>query len=204
MILAFIGGYVYFDYIVFDKLYIFSKFASDSLNQFYPWLYYYSGNINKLTFPFWSYQFELGMNIYTLSINHNPFDMLLALTGEKNIVYAIPYINILKNITAGLFFFAFLKKLKLDNSVAIICSILFSFCGYMIVNGHWYHYQNYAVFVAVALYCFERWYQDGRWLALVTNLWLFKFKGPITDSPAVNILLVSIFPFVVFWMAIQG
>ena len=185
-LLAFIGGGVYFDYLAFNKLYIFRKFASDSLSQFFPWLYFYSSNLSSLEFPFWSYQFELGMNIYTLSINHNPFDLLLALTGENNLIYAIPYIIILKIITAGLFFYAYLKKMSLASSVALICSVSFSFCGYMIVNGHWYHYQNYAVFIAVALFCFERWYQNGRWLALVL---IFGFSNMIGALQLVQLAL---------------
>jgi len=132
-----------------------------------------------LTLPDLSYQFELGMNIYTLSINHNPFDLLLALTGTKYLTYAIPYVLVLKNITAGLFFYAYLKKLKLGDSAAIICAVSFSFCGYMIVNGHWYHYQNYAVFIAVVLLCFERWYQDGRWLAFVLVFGFLNMKGEL-------------------------
>jgi len=185
-LLAFIGGGVYFDYLAFNKLYIFRKFASDSLSQFFPWLYFYSSNLTSLEFPFWSYQFELGMNIYTLSINHNPFDLLLALTGENNLIYAIPYIVILKIITAGLFFYGYLKKMSLASSVALICSVSFSFCGYMIVNGHWYHYQNYAVFIAVALFCFERWYQNGRWLALVL---IFGFSNMIGALQLVQLAL---------------
>jgi len=185
-LLAIMGGGVYFDYVTFNKLYIFRKFASDSLSQFFPWLYFYSSNLTSLEFPFWSYQFELGMNIYTLSINHNPFDLLLALTGENNLIYAIPYIIILKIITAGLFFYAFLKKMSLANSVAFICSVSFSFCGYMIVNGHWYHYQNYAVFISIALFCFERWYQNGRWLALVL---IFGFSNMIGALQLVQLAL---------------
>lgn len=192
------GAYVYFDYITFKKLFVFSVGPSDTLYQFFPWLCFYSKNVTDFSFPFWSFQFELGMNIYTFSINHNPFDLILALTGKKNLIYLIPYIVVLKMIVAGLFFYAFLRKIHLSQTVALICSLAFSFSGYMIVNGHWHHYPNYAVFLAITLFCFERWFQDGRWFALVLVIGLLHLKGILQLAQFVLFFIVYI-PFRCFF-----
>lgn len=115
--------------------------------------------------------------MFTLMANYNPFDILLILFGKNNIPYVLPYIVMLKLVAAGLFFFGFLRMLRITSHAAIIGSLMFTFSGYMVLNGHWYHYQNYAVFAALMLFLFERWFQNGKWLLLVLALGLVCLKG---------------------------
>ena len=176
LILA-IGIYAYREYLFFDKVYVSSLFCSDTICQFFPEYYFRSARIYSGDFSFWSFQFDLGMNIFGLIANFNPFDILLLSFGKENFAYVLPYIVMLKLVVVGLFFYGFLRQLKISAYVAIIGSLLFTYSGYMVLNGHWYHYQNYAVFVTLMLFLFERWFQHGRWLWLVLALGLVCLKG---------------------------
>ena len=171
-----IGVFAYREYLFFERAYIFTRFCSDTLTQSFPELFFRSEKILSGELPFWSFQFELGMNIFRLMANHNPFDILVILFGKNNIPYILPYVAMLKLVIAGLFFFGFLRMLRITGHAAIIGSLMFTFSGYMVVNGHWYHYQNYAVFAALMLFLFERWFQNGKWLLFVLALGLACLK----------------------------
>jgi len=172
-----IAVFAYWEYLIFERAYIFTRFCSDTLTQTFPELFFRSEKMLSGELPFWSFQFELGMNIFTFMADFNPFDILVILFGKNNIPYLLPYVAMLKLVIAGLFFFGFLRMLRITGHAAIIGSLMFTFSGYMVVNGHWYHYQNYAVFAALMLFLFERWFQNGKWLLFVLALGLFCLKS---------------------------
>ena len=172
-----IGVFAYREYLFFERAYIFTRFCSDTLTQSFPELFFRSEKMLSGELPFWSFQFDLGMNIFTFMADFNPFDILVILFGKNNIPYILIYVAMLKLVTAGLFFFGFLRMLRITGYAAIIGTLMFTFSGYMVVNGHWYHYQNYAVFAALTLFLFERWFQKGKWLLLVLAFGLVCLKS---------------------------
>lgn len=177
ILLSAIGFFAYREYLIFDKVFVFTGFASDTIRQFFADYYFRSERLFSGNFSFWSFRHDLGMNVYPLIANFNPFDILTILFGKEDLAYAISYINLLKIIVAGLLFFTFLKKIDISSDAAVIGAVLFSFCGYMTLNGHWYHYLNYAVFASLMLLLFERWFQDGKWLLMVLAIGLACIKG---------------------------
>lgn len=170
---------VFHEYLFFRKAFVFDKFAIDTLSQFYPIEYFRLKNLLSGSFPFWSFQFDLGIDVYSLMANTNPFDLIFLLFGPDHFTEAIPLVVLLKFLAAGLFFHAFLCKLNIEPVAAIIGALLFTFSGYMLINSHWYHYTNYAVFIALFLYCFELWFQHGRWFPLVMVLGVVALKGEL-------------------------
>jgi len=172
-----IGIFTYREYLLLNKIFIFAGFASDTIRQFFADDYFRSERLFSGNFSFWSFQHDLGMNVFALIANFNPFDILIILFGKEYLAYAIVYINLLKIIVAGILFFKFLKKIDISSDAAVIGALLFSFCGYMTLNGHWYHYLNYAVFASLMLFLCERWFQDGKWLLMVLAIGLACIKG---------------------------
>jgi len=179
LIIASLWCFIFQEYILFKKAFVFNKFAIDTISQFYPIEYYKINELLSGNFPWWSFQFDLGTNVYSIFANLNPFDIIYLFFGKDHFVEAIPYVVLLKFITTGLFFHAFLKQLKINSTASLIGAILFTFSGYMMVNSHWYHYTNYAVFTAAFLYYFEIWVQKGRWLPIVLLLGLVSLKGEL-------------------------
>jgi len=169
--------FTYRDYLFFNKAYVFTGFAGDTIGQFFPEYYLRAEKVFSHDLSFWSFRLGFGTNIYELIANLNPFDWLILIFGKKKFIYAIPGVVSLKIIFTGIFFYAYLRKLLISGCAGVIGALLFAFSGYMILNGHWYHYQNYALFVSLMLYFFERWFQNGKWIWLVLTLGLAHLKG---------------------------
>jgi uncharacterized membrane protein YfhO len=171
--------YVFSEYLLFHKSFVFDQFAIDTLSQFYPIEYFRLNNLLNGNFPFWSFQLDLGIDVYALMANANPFDLVFLLFGPDQFIDAMPAVVYLKYLATGLFFHAFLRKLSVEPIAALIGTLLFTFSGHMVINCHWYHYSNYVVFIALFLYFFELWFQDGRWLPLVIAVGLVALKGEL-------------------------
>ncbi len=171
--------FIFQEYFVFDRLFLFEGIAKDTFSQFYPIEYFRISRLKELDLPLWSFQFGLGANVYMTMIHTSPFDLLYLFFNNYDYVEAIPAVFFLKFACAALFFHAFLKKIGLSSSVSCVGAILYSFSGYMILNAHWYHYLDYAIFSALFLYFFERWYQDGFWFPLVILLGFVSLKKEI-------------------------
>lgn len=171
--------YIFQEYFLFDRLFLFESMAKDTLSQFYPIKYFHINRLKDFDIPFWSFQFGFGGNVYTEMVNTSPFDLFYLLFHGYDHVEAIPAVFFLKFVCAALFFQAFLRKIGLSSSVSYVGSVLYAFSGYMILNAHWYHYLDYAVFSALFLYFFEKWYQDGYWFPLVILIGLVSLKKEI-------------------------
>lgn len=177
ILLLSIGVYAYRDYLAFKKVFVFTGFASDTLHQFFADYYFRCERLFSGNFSFWSFQHELGTNVYPLIANFNPFDILLISFGKRHFAGALAYVVLLKIVISGVLFYGYLKKLELLPTASVMGALSFAYCGYMVLNSHWYHYQNYAVFAALILFLFERWYQEGKWLLLVLAIGLACIKG---------------------------
>ncbi len=174
-----IWAFVFRDYLLCRKVFIFNLFAIDSLSQFYPLDYFRIKNVVSGMLPFWSFQLDMGASTYSLMANISPFDLLLVPFGPDSFHLAAHLVVLLKFFAASLFFHAFLRRLEVTPAWAVTGALLFTFNGYMMVNSHWYHYTNYAVFMALFLLFFEVWFQEGRWLPLVLILGLVPLKGEL-------------------------
>ena len=171
--------FIFQEYFLFGKLFLFEQTAWDTLVQCYPIEYFRINNVKNFVFPFWSFQFGFGKNIYHEMINISPFDVIYLFFQGKSYTEAIPTVFFLQFLAASLIFQAFLKKIGLSPLVSFVGSILYSFSGYMVLNAHWYHYLNYPIFVALFLFFFEKWYRDGFWFPLVVLVGLVSLKNEL-------------------------
>ncbi len=174
-----IWAFAFREYLLFNRALVSDQFVIDTISFFFPIDYFRISTLLSGTFPFWSFQVDLGANIYPLLVDGNPFDLIYLLFGQDHFVQAMPVVMLLKFLAAGLFFQAFLERLGIDPLPAAIGALCYTFSGYMVVNSHWYHYSNYAVFAAVFLFCWERWRQEGRWLAMVLVVGLLALKAEL-------------------------
>ena len=120
-------------------------------------------------FPGWSFQTGMGQNIFPQNFG-DPFRYIYYLAGRTNIPYLIIYVELLKIFIATGLFYSFLKIINLKTTSSVLGALLYGFSGYMIVGSGWYIFSTEAVYVALLLYSFERFYQKGSWL-------LFAFRA---------------------------
>jgi uncharacterized membrane protein YfhO len=179
LLLLAVWVFVFQDYLFFRQALVSDQVAIDTISQFFPIEYYRLSRLLSATLPFWSFQFDLGANVYPLMVDTNPFDLIYLLFGADHFIQAMPLVFLLKFLAAGLFFYAFLTRIDIAPLPAAVGALLYTFSGYMVINSHWYHYSNYAVFMAVFLFLFERWLQQGKWFALVLVLGLLSLKAEL-------------------------
>jgi uncharacterized membrane protein YfhO len=179
-LLFLVGVVVYFDFLTFEKFMVANDMANDELNYYLPRYIFQSKRFWSQDFSMWSFQFGLGKSIYELIVSLNPFDRILFLFGEDLLIFAIPYITLMKHITAGILFYVFLGMIGISKQTAVIGALLYAYSGYMVLQGQWYRHQDYAIFITALLIAFERWFQRGKWLGLALVLGLLSMKQILT------------------------
>ena len=155
-LLTVLAIFVFRDFIFLNKVYMFKDIGSDSINAWYPNFYHISDHIRSYGgFPRWSFYAGMGQNISGLIIG-DPFTWLLYFSNADTIVYMAGYIEALKLITAGVFFFLFLRQIHVTTYAAITGAICFAFCGFIVLGSCWYQLSAEAYQTAFLLFSIEK------------------------------------------------
>jgi len=163
--------YIYRDYLLLDKLFLFKDIGSDTVNVFYPRLVYIADYLRTEGWVGWSFNQGMGQVIPSGRLG-NPFEWILFALGSGKLAYGIAYIEMLKVILGGIFFYLYLRLLSSNLYVCLVGGLLFAFSGFMILGGTWYVFSAQAVYVALMLYAIERYlcYQDWRLVPVAVAL----------------------------------
>lgn len=157
--------YVYRDFLMFDKLFLFKDIGSDTINAFYPRLIHLANYLRSDGLPRWSFNQGMGQSIFPVSLG-NPFEWPLFVLGADRLAYGIAYMEVLKVILGGVLFYLYLRLLSESVYVCVIGGLLYAFSGFMILGGTWYNFSAQAVMFALLLYAFEAYLQRGTWWLL--------------------------------------
>lgn len=176
-LLTVIAFFVFKDYLMQEKIFLFKDIGSDTLNGTLPYHYFMANYISQYGLPTWSFAEGMGQSIFA-GFTRDPFIMLSYISGGKYIPNIFIYIEVLKILIAGIVFFKFLKLLKVSDYTAILGAALFSFCGFMIIGACWYLFTYEALNVAMLLLGFELFYQRGKWLLFVITIFLIAMAMP--------------------------
>jgi len=185
------GLFVFKDYLLFKKLYLFKDIGSDTINLFYPHLMHISDYVRHEGIPRWSFNQGMGQNIFPGGIE-DPFTLMLIALGKQYMAYGIAYVEFLKVFLAGIVFYLYLRVLDLGRYTSLLGALLFAFSGYMILGTGWW--ANHSLFVlhgAFLLFAFEKLFrQDSRkWFPLAVAV----VAGPKIFFYAEFLLLYSVF-----------
>ena len=154
---------VFKDFIFLNKLYLFKDTGSDSINDNYPTDVFYSYYIHNISvIPKWSFNQGMGQDIMPFSYA-DPFNTILFFFSKEYIAYMYGFVELIKIIFAGSFFYLFLKKISLSTYTAVIGGILYSFSGFIIVGSCWQLFSTEAVYLAFLLFSFELLFQNNKW-----------------------------------------
>ncbi len=168
--LAVLSLILYHKYIFDSNLFLFYDIGSDTINVYYPAIYFFVNNFSGL--PLYSFHHGLGNGYLTALIGNtlNPFNAAFLLFGTKNLAEGLVYINIIKIILSGLIFYSFLRLLIKDLYTALIFSILFAFNGFIMLWGQHYQFATYMVFFSLLLYSTELYIGQRRFGLLIVSL----------------------------------
>ena len=106
MLVAF---FVFKDFILLKKLYLFQDIGSDTVNGAWPFFYNYANYFNKDGLPTWSFEEGMGQNIVG-GFLRDPFMLIGYLAGPGSMPKIYVFIELIKIISGGIVFYLFLKR----------------------------------------------------------------------------------------------
>ncbi len=161
-----VAAAIFKDFLLFRKLYLFTDIASDSINFFYPNYRMTSDYIRAYGLPQWSFSVGMGQCILPNSVG-DVFNDILYLLGSARLVYGLIYLECLKIILSGVFFFLYLRCMSLSKFACIIGSLMYAFNGYMLAcSAGWHLYSTECVVAAALLLAFEKYFSERKWFLL--------------------------------------
>ncbi len=166
IIMLFLVILVYWQYLTGQKVYVFTDVASDSAGQTYPNLIYLAREISMGNWgDRWNFVSSIGntaqMILPTLA-------NLEAFFGADHVVYLMGFNMAAKVFLSGLFFYLYLKKMKISDMTSSIFALFYAFSAQMMIRGSWRSYPNEVLTFAIWLYAFEAWFCNGKkWWGLI-------------------------------------
>jgi len=176
IMLALLGGLILFvfkDFIFMNAVFLYKDIGSDSINIGWPQLFHISDYLHNMDgIPKWSYYQGMGQSYFGY-LSGDPFDILIYCCKPENVVYMYGITEVLKFLTAGIFFYLFLRELKLTSYTAVIGAICFAFCGFMVLGSAWRMFSSEVYQTAFLLFSLEKllnkkWYYFPFAIALIS------------------------------------
>ena len=166
IIMLFLVILVYWQYLTGQKVYVFTDVASDSAGQTYPNLIYLAREISLGNWgDRWNFVSSIGNSAQMILPK---LANLEAFFGADHVAYLMGFIMAVKVFLSGLFFYLYLKKMKISDITSSIFALFYAFCAQMIIRGTWRSYPNEVLTFAIWLYAFEAWFCNGKkWWGLI-------------------------------------
>jgi membrane protein YfhO len=176
-LLSIICVVIFKDYLSLDKAYYFYDISNDGYYGLYPTFYNTADYIQKYGIPSWSFKEGMGQNLFPL-IFHDPFFMFFYLFGKNNIIPLTIYLEVFKIILSGWLFYKYLKLMELSDYSAVLGSLFFAFCGFIMEGSVIFIFSFEALNFALLLYAFELLVKQKRWALFAFGVFLICISMP--------------------------
>lgn len=155
------AGYIFYQYIFGDRLFIFADIGSDTIQQYYPYYMNCVRRIQEGTFGIWNWDYGLGTSLMNnISQTLDPFGLFVILGG---VVFGISKVRrllviaqILKIVLSALLCRYFLKMFRLSEKAACVGGYLYAFNGYLMLWGQHYLLGTICVYQIIILIFLEK------------------------------------------------
>ena len=138
----------------------------DVIDQIYPWKYFTIQSLKNAQIPLW--------NPYSFAGSPHMANFQTAVFSPFNLIFLVlPFIDawsllvLLQPLLAGLFMYLFIRELEVSKNGALISSIAFMFCGFIVV---WMAYGTLSMAITLlplVLFAIEKYFRKGNKLALL-------------------------------------
>lgn len=166
-----IAALVYWDFILGERLYVFTDIGSDTATQYWPFYHKIIEMVRSGECHLWIDNLGVGSNVFALSHYFlNPFSLVYIIGGDFPGLAV--YAHLLKIFLAVFFMYEFLRSVGSGAKPAMIFSLAYSFCGFMILWGQHYHFGSWAAMFPLFLLTLEMLIARKKilWFVLVTAL----------------------------------
>jgi uncharacterized membrane protein YfhO len=185
-LLVLMAGFVFKDYLLFKKIFFFRGVGSDSMNCAYPYLCNVADQVWQYGFPQWSFNFGMGHNLFPFFLQ-DPFNIFLYAAGKDHILYGMAFKEVFKVILSGLVFFYYLRQVGLQEVTAMAGSLMYAFCGFMIVGSCWSIFSFEVFNMALLLLAFELLFVQKKFYLFPVAVFLLCISQPF------NVYLYGLF-----------
>ncbi|WML54781.1 YfhO family protein [Neobacillus sp. PS3-12] len=185
-----IAGFLFFDFILQKRLYIFFDIGGDTRQSYWPMYKYILDSIRNGTLGSWSFQMGLGTSTFALyAFLFDPFMLILLLFPIKSLAYGILIISLIKIFISGIIFYAYLYLFSIKKFPAVISSLIWAFNGYMMLWGQHYWFATMLVFFTFIIYTLELWIMGKRPYLFSISIAIMAINSPYF------LFMVSVFIF---------
>lgn len=160
-----IGIQILISIILFEAFFIGSKqfaytdIGSDTYFQFVPKMIHLANYVAQGNWTEgWTFFIGLGT---PMSLPINPFSWLSIAGGANHVIDLRIWVYVAKLLVGGWAFHAFLRRLPVDSTAALIGAIAYTFCGYATINGQWDPHATELAFYPIILWAFAHRIQGG-------------------------------------------
>lgn len=176
-LICLIGFFVFKDFFLLKKIYFYKDIGSDSVNLNYPYLMHVSHYVKSDGLLRWSFNQGLGQCLFG-SLPSGTFFGLLLLLPPSLILEGVFFVEFIKIVLAGSFFFLYLRMLSLSRFSSVLGSIMFAYSGYMILGSCWQGFSMEVMLAAFFLYAFERYFIQKSWFLFPIAIALLSICQP--------------------------
>lgn len=199
VLLVLANFWVFKDFLLGKKVFLFKDIGSDTLNQIYAFAKMVIDTMAKDGIPKWSFQQGLGQYIAPFNLG-NPFHWLIYLMGADTLPYSIGLVEFIKFVLSGLFFYAYLRQLSLSASACIIGGLVYGLSGFLSIGAGWFNFfTGWAVELSFWLLALELLLRGKNWYYMPIAVALVAMDQPF------NLFLIGEFSiiYVVAWYFLQ-
>ncbi|WP_025684182.1 YfhO family protein [Paenibacillus maysiensis] len=157
IILGAVCIFLYWNFLSFSKLYVYTDSGADTINSYWPMLSNLMYTLKQGELPFWSFNMGMGMDMYTSNIFiGDPLNYLLLFINVDNFAYGFGYLAIIKILISAVIFYKLILRFNISFFSSIIGTILFGLNGYMILWGQHYQFASVMIYFPLLILSFER------------------------------------------------
>lgn len=124
-----------------DSYYIYNDIGADTLRQYIPQIIYDLRRIWSGSFS--GFDLTRGFGTYYVNLLYkylNPVNLPILLLGEAHIGQGLVLATYLKYLVMATFGYLFFKELFENERAALICALIWTFCGFAVLWGQHYHF----------------------------------------------------------------
>ena len=164
-IIAFMAFFVFKDFLLLNKIYLYKDIGSDSLNETYPFMMQVSNYFKSYGSLSWSFNMGMGQDITHIAF-YDPFDIVLYMVTPSKMIWLLGYKEYFKIILTGAVFYTFLRTVGRSKYSSLAGTLMLCFCGFMIIGSGWFMFSFQVFCATLLLLGFELLFQKN-------NPWLF-------------------------------
>ncbi|MBA2962925.1 MULTISPECIES: YfhO family protein [Ramlibacter] len=155
---------VFWSYIDGSRYFAFLDIAADTYEIFTSHAVHLGRLLQREGWSGWSFGIGLGAPVSFMF--SDAFRLLTMAGGPEHVLELRIWVYLLKLVLGGAAFFLLVRTLVERREAALLVALLYSFCGYVVINGVWDPEANPFIFFPLVLWALVRCMRSGDRIAL--------------------------------------